>query len=84
MEFFEEHTRYEWALLQAAQSVDPCGEERADIRDAINTAAIMSAFAKVDDFGKLVEQLQKYLKIHEQDPAASVKPMDISQIAAIL
>lgn len=60
-----EHTPFEWALQIAADSLDPIGEERADLRAAIHTANLMSASLTSmtnEQFAELVQRLTTYMK----------------------
>lgn len=42
VEFFESHTRYEWALQVALDKIEPCGERRDDLRAAWLAVAIIA------------------------------------------
>ena len=60
-----EHTPFEWELQIAADHVDPIGEDRADIRAAINTANLIASNStemNADKFAELVDGLRNYLQ----------------------
>lgn len=52
--------------------VDPTGEERADLRMAINTVNVMQAVAarvfEPDDRSAIVDDLRFYLKLNQPEP----------------
>lgn len=59
----DEHSPYEWALQKALFAVEPWGEDRADLRAAVNTQQIVAAHGVAldeDDFAKL----RFYLKVN--------------------
>ncbi len=43
IDFRDAHTNYEWAVQEAANIVEPFGEERADMRMAMNTMQIVAS-----------------------------------------
>lgn len=59
-----EHSAPEWACQVAAMCAVPTGDERDDIRAALNTIAGMSAMAKLsaEDSQKLMRTLTEYIK----------------------
>ena len=62
------HTPYEWALQVAAESIDPFGEERADIRAAVNTANLMAAQSSNvtnDQVQTMIDSLRSYLQVNQ-------------------
>lgn len=65
-----EHTPYEWVCQIAMYQVNPFGERRADIREAISATnqILASAGAKVSkqDAQALFESIRDYLKCNEQ------------------
>lgn len=71
VEVYESHTPYEWLVQQVLAVVDPWGDDRDDLRAAVNTMAAIPA----GDFDRneFRESLRSYLKINEQ-PEESVGP----------
>lgn len=71
---YESHTPYEWLVQTALAIVDPWGDDRADMRAAINTMAVLPG-----DEGReeTAAALTGYLKINEDeedvDPAVMRK-----------
>lgn len=68
VEFYRSHTPYEWALQSALDHVEPGGDDRDDLRAAVNTSKIVMALSakersdgEVDD---LVNSIARYLKCH--------------------
>lgn len=68
---YESHTPYEWLVQQCLAVVDPWGDDRDDLRAAVNT---MATFPAGDfDRNEFMQSLRAYLKIHEQ-PEQAVGP----------
>lgn len=67
---YESHTPYEWSLQVALNAVEPWGEDRADLREARNTAFLIGTNRTEpmpdDDFHELLKSLARYLKIHQE------------------
>lgn len=47
----DEMTPFQVAVLQVQEELSPTGEERADMRAAVNTAVLASTMAKISDRG---------------------------------
>lgn len=65
------HTPQEWALQLAAESIDPYGEERDDMRAAINTANIIasnSVDVSSEQMGEMIDGLRSYLSVNQIKP----------------
>ncbi len=66
--FYEEFTDYQWAVLEAAEMVDPTGDNRADRRAAHNNANLMAVqipgFTD-EDFRGARKALAEYLPTRE-------------------
>lgn len=60
-----EHTPYQWLVQRVLYHIHPCGERRADMRAAHNTANLLAAQAKEpldgSAFSELVSNLRDYL-----------------------
>lgn len=72
IEVYESHNSYEWALQIALSVVDPWGDDRDDLRHAVNTAqrvASQAAESQEAVFDAVVDAMTKYLKIHRPDEA---------------
>lgn len=82
MRLWEAHTPYEWAVQIALSHVEPWGDERADIREARNTAHLIAAgrpdALSDDEFRGLVIDLARYLKC-DAPPEPTVGPRAIRQ-----
>lgn len=79
---YESHTEYEWALQQLRARLMPWGEDRADFRAAMNTAAaIASQMVEPDTeaIGRTIEALRSYLP--EGDGTETDDPATLRQIA---
>ncbi len=66
--FYEEFTDYQWAVLEAAELVDPTGDNRADKREAhsaANQMAIHLPNFKDEDFRAARKSLAEYLPTRE-------------------
>lgn len=78
VEVYESHTPYEWLLQKCLAVVDPWGDERADLREAVHT---MSKTPSGEfDRQEMMDSLIGYLKINERQ-AVSAGP---SQVRAML
>lgn len=67
---YESHTAYEWTVQRILAMVDPWGDARADVRHAVNTAAIVSSQQverDEDDAAQLIDGLRKYLNVHNPE-----------------
>lgn len=67
---YESHNEYEWALQWALMITEPWGDDRADLRAAVNTASVMQtnvAEASSEDIDTWVENARHYLKLHHPD-----------------
>lgn len=73
VEVYESHTPYEWALQQCLEIVDPWGDDREDLRAAINTMAVMPAGDY--DRSEAMAALVGYLKINEREEIAGPNKM---------
>ena len=65
------HTPYEWALQIAMQSVEPIGEDRADLRAAVNTANLIvsqSTDVTNEQATSLIESMRGYLRVNQREP----------------
>lgn len=62
----KEHTPFQWAVQQTLASVQPYGEQRADMRAAMMTANLMAMQSTKpipdDEFAAMVDSLRSYLK----------------------
>jgi len=65
-----EHTPYQWLVQRVLHQIHPCGERRADMRAAHNTATVLATQAKEkldpSTFGEIVESLRDYLPTCQQ------------------
>lgn len=79
---YEDHTPYEWAVQLALAAIEPWGEDRADLRAAVNTAQLVASnrTEPMEDgkFTAMVRSLARYLKCHE-DPHQVVGPKAMRQ-----
>lgn len=66
---YESHSPYEWALQEVLARVEPWGDERADLRQAVSTAALLLNGVDVseEERGAAVIGLANYLKINEPE-----------------
>ena len=63
VEVYESHTPYEWLTQQALAVVDPWGDDRADMRAAINTIAVRGDGESQSD---VMDVLLGYLEINKR------------------
>ena len=70
VEVYESHTPYEWLTQQALAVVDPWGDDRADMRAAINTIAVRG---DGDSQSEVMDVLLGYLEINKR-PEPTVGP----------
>lgn len=63
MNVYESHTPYEWAVQTALSIVDPWGDDRADLRAAVNTMALYPA---PEGREEAAASLTGYLKINQR------------------
>ena len=64
VEVYESHTPYEWLMQKILAVVDPWGDDRADLRAAVNT---MPGLDTGDaDRSEIMQSLIGYLKINER------------------
>ena len=69
VDVYESHTPYEWQLQKILAVVDPWGDDRADLRTATNTMAVIPGGEY--DRQQLMDSLVGYLKINErEEPSA--------------
>jgi len=68
---YESHTPYEWLVQRCLMIVDPWGDDRDDLRAAINTVAS----TPTQDAGELQDVLIGYVKINEQSKQAGPAQM---------
>lgn len=66
LSFYESHTPFEWQLQETLAVVDPWGDERDDLRAAVNTMIAIPHSDEVDRM-EVMEHLTGYLKIHAGD-----------------
>lgn len=69
VEIYDSHNAYEWGLQVALTEVEPWGDDRDDLRAAVNTARIVSSNVKVeeDQLADLIHSTRSYLKIHQPE-----------------
>ena len=65
VEVYESHTPYEWLVQECLAIVDPWGDDRDDMRAAINTMAALPAGDY--DRDEVRDALVAYLKINERE-----------------
>ena len=80
VEIYEAHTPYEWAMQKMLMAVDPWGDERDDLRHAINTTAIRG---DADNSSEVIDVLTHYLVATQRPstvgPAAMKAAMEAMQ-----
>lgn len=68
---YESHNEYEWRMQIALCQVEPWGDDRDDMRAAVNTSRIVASHASepLDEsqLTKLIHDTRTYLKIHHPD-----------------
>lgn len=60
---YESHTPFEWQLQEVLAVVDPWGDDRDDLRAAVNTMVALPVGEDVDR-GEVMDALTGYLKIN--------------------
>lgn len=71
---FGEMTPYEIAVTHALWMLEPWGDDRADLRAAVNTLA--ASATKDTDTKEAMESLTGYLKVQSDDLAEEITPED--------
>ena len=84
LEFTNALTRYELSVFEALETVEPYGEDRSDLRQAVNTARIVASLSsgEIDsgDYDKLVEGLRHYLKCNSEDLIQEMTPTQLKEV----
>jgi len=79
VEVYESHTPYEWQVQRALAIVDPWGDDRDDLRLAINTIA---ARGGGDNAGEVLDVLTGYLPINKSEATVGPAAMRAAMEAA--
>ena len=81
---YAEHTPHQWKVQQILYSIEPFGEDRADLRTAVATARLiaMNASEPISDaeYKQEVDNIRFYLKVNQ--PKEDV--LSPAQAAALL
>lgn len=81
---YEEHTAYEWACQIAQFNAEPWGDDRDDLRSAVNAASVASAMSTQtisdEQFNEMVNGLAHYLKVNQQ-PEKTVGPAEAARLS---
>lgn len=72
VEIYESHTPYEWLMQRTLAAVDPWGDDRDDLRAALNTLA---NYPGTGDKQELLQALLGYIEINKA--AEHVGPADM-------
>lgn len=83
---YELHNSYEWAVQRILNCVDPWGDNRADMRQAVNTARqiISQSVESVseEELTGLIKRLAGYLKIHRPEQVIDEDQQTLERISA--
>jgi len=77
-----DHTEFEWIVQQLADIIDPIGEPREDLRNALSTAKLIGAMnPEIDDeaLSEIAQKLQHYLS-HNQPKDDILMPDEADEL----
>jgi hypothetical protein len=81
----DSHTPYEWAVQEICQSIDPIGEERADMRSAAAVFQIVQALlpdASIETLRALADGARNYLAINAPKDEPVLTPEQAAEYKA--
>lgn len=70
-------TSYEIAVTQALWQLEPWGDDRADLRHAVNTVA--AAGTSQSDTDEALNNLENYLPVKSADAKREISPTDAAK-----